>query len=131
MHAGVSEEIQTEVDEEPAESSTHESTETTTANIGDVLESLGLGKKKQSFEEQGVNLDMMIEMDTKDLKECRKEVMVNKYSKRYMVVQKIRDIKDANKGTAVNATSMKEGRQFEACNKEDTPINCTICNNRF
>ena len=33
--------------------------------------------------------------------------------------------------TQVNATSMKEGRQFEACNKEDTPINCMICNNRF
>ena len=98
MHARVSEEIQTEVDEEPAESSTHESTETTTANIGDFLESLGLGKKKQSFEEQGVNLDMMIEMDADDLRDCRKEVMVKKYSKRYMVVQKIRDIKDANTG---------------------------------
>ena len=49
----------------------------------------------------------------------------------YMIVQKIRYIKDANKGTAVNATSMKEGRQFDACNKEDTPINCMICNNRF
>ena len=57
--------------------------------------------------------------------------MVNKYGERYMIVQKIRDIKDANKGTAVNATSMKEGIKFEACNKEDTPINCTICNNRF
>ena len=49
MHAGVSEEIQTEVDEEPAESSMHENTETTTANIGDFLESLGLGKKKKKL----------------------------------------------------------------------------------
>ena len=55
----------------------HESTET--ANIGDFLESIGLGKYKQSFEEQRVTLDMMIEMDTEDLKECLKEVMVTKY----------------------------------------------------
>ena len=39
-----------------------------------------------------------------------------------MIVQKIRYIKDANKGTVVNATSMKEGRQFEACNKEETQL---------
>ena len=44
---------------------------------------------------------------------------------------KVKIYQGCKKGTAVNATFLKEGRQFDACNKEDTPINCMICNNRY
>ena len=40
-----------------------------------------------------------------------------------MILQKIRDIKDANKCTAKTSPIMKEGRLFEV----DTPNKCTIC----
>ena len=40
-----------------------------TANLEDFLASLGMVKHKESFEEQGVDLSMMIEMDEEDVKE--------------------------------------------------------------
>ena len=98
-----------------------------TANLEDFLASLGLFKHKESFEEQEVDLNMMIEMDEEDVKECLKAVKVHRYGERNMIIQKIRDMKDEHKGGAKTAPIIKEGRQFE----DDTQSICTICYEQY
>ena len=61
-----------------------------TANLEDFLASLGLVKHKESFEEQEVDLNMMIELDEEDVKEWLKAVNVHRYGERYMIIQKKR-----------------------------------------
>ena len=68
-HEEISEELQIHFDEDPEESTMQESIKKKTANLEDFLASLGLFKHKESFEEQEVDLNMMIEMDEEDVKE--------------------------------------------------------------
>lgn len=57
--------------------------------LKDILRDLNLVNLLENFENEGVDLDLLISMDKDDLKDCLKEVGVKRFGDRYRICERI------------------------------------------
>ena len=69
-----------------------------------MLEKVGLSNLSIKFDEQGVDLDMLIGLNNDDMKECMKEVGINRFGDRHKILQQIQIEKRKNVSTEIIET---------------------------
>ena len=73
-------------------------------SIAQMLEKVGLSNLSIKFDEQGVDLDMLIGLNNDDMKECMKEVGINRFGDRHKILQQIQIEKRKNVSTEIIET---------------------------
>ena len=73
-------------------------------SIAQMLEKVGLSNLSIRFDEQGVDLDMLIGLNNDDMKECMKEVGINRFGDRHKILQQIQIEKRKNVSTEIIET---------------------------